>query len=252
MHFPRCDISPNISFVEDTGFGTFHRDVVFPLLQLVDVCFSSVLDRRPFSSPCCMVLYNHTEDNPKCCSGDGCRLIYLHVSGDYWCKWVYQFAHEYCHHLIGGAFTGDVLGLTWFEETVCELSSMYHLYQMFRFLSGFPEGSIQHRYAPSVRDYLNDLLNEQPALYARTLSPGFLTAWDSLLGEPRYHRGHYNAIATRMYPLFLENPRLWRIILHFGDMRRWGSLGELFGHLLREAEPDYVESLSRLRSLLLA
>ena len=61
------------------------------------------------------------------------RIIYLHTRGDFWCQWIYQFAHEYCHHIINGTMTGELSGLMWFEESVCELASMYNLNSLFKF-----------------------------------------------------------------------------------------------------------------------
>lgn len=135
-------------------------------------------------------------------------------------------------------------------SAVCELASMYNLNSLFRIWSQYPQ-SVQRHYAPSFQDYLNDLLAENPELYASTLHPKFLQSWDSLLRENVYHRDHYNAIAARMFPLFLENPYLWKMILHIGDSRQWNSLEELFAHLERNADDSYSDSLIQLKNLLI-
>ena len=53
-----------------------------------------------------------------------------------------------------------------------------------------------------------------------------------------------------MLPLFLENTHLWKIILHFGDMRSWNSLEELFAYLRETADDSYSVSLDKLYNLL--
>lgn len=76
----------------------------------------------------CIVLYK--EEGPMCSLIGDSHLIFLAVRDNYWCQWVYQFAHEYCHHLINGPLSGEWSKMLWFEETICELSSLYNLYMM--------------------------------------------------------------------------------------------------------------------------
>lgn len=51
--------------------------------------------------------------------------------------------------------------------------------------------------------------------------------------------------------VFEENNHLWKIILHFGDMRKWDSLEDLFDHLLHTSDDSYSVSLRKLYNLLL-
>lgn len=39
----------------------------------------------------------------------------------------YQFAHEYCHHLIDEPMDGESCTSFWFEESICELSPVYFM-----------------------------------------------------------------------------------------------------------------------------
>ena len=84
--------------------------------------------------------------------GGGEHIIFLNAKENYWCQWVYQFAHEYCHHLIDGTLTGEWSNLLWFEETICELSSLYNLNKMIDYCTtnGLPG------YSPSVQVYLDN------------------------------------------------------------------------------------------------
>ena len=243
-------ISPNMWVEKDPSFGDYSQDVVYGLMRYVDTNFSEALGMEAFSSRTCVISYNHAGDYPMCCRGDGVHHIFLRCGGDYWCQWIFQFAHEYCHHLIGGEMSGDITGLVWFEECVCELSSMYHLHSLCSLRGHVPESFPCH-YTPKVRSYLENRAGPGNPYASETANPGFLYGWDTLLQEPLYHRAHYAAIAARMLPLFVENPCLWKIILHFGDMRKWKGVSGLFDHLERHAGPDYGDSLSGLRRLLL-
>lgn len=242
-------ISPNMLFLNHPSFGNFNSEIVFGLFKHVDIGFSKSLGLDPFSSTPCIISYNLSMDCPMCCKEGFFHYILLCCSDNYWCQWLFQFAHEYCHHLIDGDFSGELKGLMWFEESVCELSSMYHLHNLA--LDWECSGQeLKTRFAPSVRDYLNRLLDNP--LLEETCHPGFLHGWANLLQGDQYQRPHYRAIAARMLPLFVENPHLWKVILHFGDMRRWVSLEELFFHLENKLSPDHSGALLKLRDLLLS
>ena len=73
--------------------------------------------------------------------------------------------------------------------------------------------------------------------------------FEDSLKVKQYQRDLYNAIAVIMYPLFMENPPLWKMILNIGDIRSWTSLEDLFSHLEATADDSFRESLSRLRRM---
>lgn len=240
-----------MKFEIDSSFGDFDKEVVFDMFCFVDKSFSMALEITPFTSTSCIISYNHFGDYPMCCKEENFHHIYLCCRENYWCQWMLQFSHEYCHHLIGGLLSGNILGLIWFEECVCELSSMYHLYNLSLYYDTNYQENLR-RYSSSVRNYLDNRMTVDSEIALEANHPGFIQKWENLLQEPKYHREHYRAIASQMLPLFLENPHLWKIILHFGDMRRWDSLENLFLHLRCNATPDYSDSLEKLHLLLLS
>ena len=173
------------------------------------------------------------------------HIIFLSVKDNFWCQWVYQFAHEYCHHLIDGSLTGEWSDLLWFEETICELSSLYNLNKM----AGFCATNGLQWYSPSVQAYLDNLLAKNKNTYNLDVAEGWYLEKSEMLKNEKYKRDLYNAIAVLMYPLFVENPYLWKLILNIGDIRLWGSLSELFSYLETNADESYKESLIRLEQL---
>lgn len=72
------------------------------------------IQHSPFEYPMCSNVGNH-------------RIIYLATKDNFWCQLAYQFAHEYCHHLINGPMDGENISSYWFEESICELSSNYFM-----------------------------------------------------------------------------------------------------------------------------
>ncbi len=238
-------VSENITlFKED--FGVFNVPVVSDLLAHVDIWLTDALGQPHFSSRRVIVL--HSDKEPMCCEVSTYHLIYLNTKENYWCQWMYQFAHEYCHHLINGPFDGELAGLKWFEETICELSSMYCLNSMAEYCQASRFQAYQ-RFAPSVQDYLGNLLHEE----ATDVDPLHLYIKRNLhlLEQPEYHREIYRHIAGSILTLYLECPSLWRMILHFGNTGEWQSLTHLFDHLREEADTTYADALLRLRIMLI-
>lgn len=239
-------IAPNISISDNPNWGDYNHEIVHEIIKSIDANFSSALELPTFSSCHCYIEY--WEEGPMCSKIHNEHLICLSAKEDYWCQWIYQFSHEYCHHLINGTLTGEIKGLMWFEETICHLSSMYHLHilslQWESLIAGRPH------WVQVLQKHQNALLLKTPQLLSATQHPGYLRTWLPILEQQSYHRDYYNALAAKMYPLFVENPHLWKIILHFGDMRQRDSLEVLFQHLERHATVDYVYSLKKLRLLL--
>jgi hypothetical protein len=205
---------------------------------MVDNNMMTALDRPFFSTRQCLIVPK--EDGPMCVKIGEQHVIFLTAKDNYWCQWVYQFAHEYCHHLIDGSLSGDWSDMLWFEETVCELSSLYNLNKM----ADFCETNGLNWYVTHVKDYLNDLLNNNH--YVLSTKGGWYKEYESSLREIEYPRDLYNAMAVLMYSLFLENPNLWKLILNIGDIRKWSTIDDLFSHLRASADSTYSESLSKL------
>ena len=236
------DNKSNIRLVKNEAFGNPNYRIVRMFLNMVDNNMMQALGKPFFSTKQCEVI--PTKECPMCSiDGDG-HVIRISAKDDYWCRWVYEFAHEYCHHIIDGALTGEWCNLLWFEETICELSSIFNLHKMIAFC-GTKGLKI---YIPDVKKYRDDLLNKNA--YDLTSNEGWYYKYASDLSkDDGYKRELYNAIAALIFPLFKENPHLWKIILHIGDIRSWNSLEDLFSHLIAESDESYKESLIKLKLL---
>ena len=233
----------NIILTENAAFGNTNYYVVRALLYMVDNNMMEAIGQPYFSTRQCVVV--HTEDVPVCAKAGEQHVIFLATKDNLWCQWVYQFAHEYCHHLIDGSLLGEWSDLLWFEETICELSSLYNLNKMIEYCIN---NGLQ-LYAPSVKNYLENLLTKNNGAYKLNAEGGWYKHYEESLKEEGYKRDLYNAIAVLMYPLFVDNPNLWKLILNIGDIRSWTSLDELFNHLEVTADGSYCESLGRMRKM---
>ena len=236
-------MTSNIVLHEYLACGQPNYDIVRRFLYMVDSNMMSALERSQFSSKKCTVLYQ--ENFPMCTKHEDGHIIFLCVKDNYWCQWVYQFAHEYCHHLIDGELSGGWSDMLWFEETLCELSSIYNLNKMIEFCE---DGDLQY-YAPSVESYLNGVMTEHTDEFNLSSNKDWYKQYETSLKEKGYKRELYNAIAVLMFPLFNENPHLWKLILHIGDIRSWNSLPDLFSHLENTADDSYRDSFHRLQRI---
>lgn len=230
----------NIIINKNDAFGNVNYEIIRALLYMVDRNMMDALGQPYSSTRQCVIV--PTEDVPMCSKVGDLHWIFLKTKENYWCQWVYQFAHEYCHHLIDGSLSGEWSDVLWFEETICELSSLYNLNKMI----GFCVANGLQWYAPSVLDYLKDLLTENNKIFNLSTDGGWYGQYEVSLREVKYQRELYNAIAVLMFPLFIENPSLWKLILTIGDIRSWATLDELFGHLEAFADDSYRVSLDKL------
>lgn len=236
-------MATNIILTENTAFGNTNYEVVRSLLYMVDNNMMEAIGQPYFSTKQCLVV--PTEDDPMCVKAGEKHIIFLATEDNLWCQWIYQFSHEYCHHLIDGSLSGEWSDLLWFEETICELSSLYNLNKMI----GYCANHGLQMYASSVKNYLVNLLTKNNRAYKLSTGGGWYKQYEESLKKEGYKRNFYNAIAVLMYPLFVENPNLWKLILNIGDIRAWTSLDELFDYLEANADESYRESLGKMRKM---
>lgn len=237
------NVISNIWMPTNDSFGTYHSNTLYSLLVGIQNDFSLSLG-KPIDMSIQLFL-EYRPDNPQCCKIPDGHLIFLSTQGDEWWRWVFQFSHEYCHSLINGASTGDITGLIWFEETVCHLASVYQLNNLIALCETSPNPHLKcHREVACLCLSANF---GEPQDNCRE----YLLSLADLLAQSEYQRAIYSNLAVTMLPLFVENRNLWKIILHFGDMRQWKSLSDLFAHLRLNADDSYANSLSQLEKMLL-
>lgn len=230
----------NVVLHDSTDFGNPNYEIVRNILNKIDNNMMSALELTVFSSKRCDVFY--TDKYPVCNKGDNGHNIYLCVKDNDYYQWIFQFSHEYCHHLINGAMTNDWSDLLWLEETICQLASLYNMFKMMDFCEEIGKEDC----AFILKDRLNHYLGKATKDYELDKRGGWFKSFAEQLRSYGYKRDLYNSIAVLMYPLFIENPNLWKIILHIGDIRSWKSLNDLFIHLQSKADTSYEYSLKKL------
>ena len=208
--------------VDDTNWGNADLTVLKQIFYSVidEFCkVSGVIPPRTL-----LIFPDYDSENPKCCKlGDIC-IIHLTARSNYWSQYVYQFAHEYCHYLIDGPMDGERALTMWFEESICELASIFFINRTAIRWNSFElkRGQISvvtandcasirlRKFVPCHQKYLQDILHKNP------LIEGPLHQWLEsnmpILSESLYHRDMYNQIATSLYETFNLHPDLWCLL----------------------------------------
>lgn len=232
-------ISPNLYIADDPGFGEYDKETVHRLLRQVQDNFAVWIGETVYSTCDCLIIYRDGDPEIIKAPQANVHVIILSANQNYWYQWVYQFAHEYCHHLICGRLSGDVTGLKWFEETLADLSSICNIK---RIISPDNVSHLPLEFLRSGSSYLEEVSGvPQPNC------PEYLRSVADELAQPVYQRAIYSNLSATMFPLFQENPYLWRMLLHIGDSCAYTSLEELFSHLENTADETYTDSLQKLK-----
>ncbi len=113
----------------------------------------------------------------------GEHLIRLSTEKLYWAQYAYQFSHEICHVLCG--YDEDFRGNLWFEETICEVASLYCMRRMsVEWRSNAPYENWKS-YAPLLRDYTDEIERNRKD-YLEIIR----------IGMPAYYRKHAQHLAS--------------------------------------------------------
>ena len=159
------------------GFGYFHSPTIVGLLELT----TDILEKYSgLTSPRLLVIV-HKAGDPECRNDNARRIISLSATENYYGQWIYQYAHEYLHHLIDGPMEGRLSGLNWFDETLCEAASRFGIWRL-----GYSDlcatRGLNHA-CPVLRDYHDNHLPVDPFLKEEFLLNGSVRPWLPLLGD---------------------------------------------------------------------
>ena len=157
--------------------------------------------------------------------------VLLSASDAYWCQYVFQFAHEFCHVLTN--HYEQLLGNpnAWLHETICEIASIFVLQRMARQWCNSPSISGQHGYARQFQIYADDRLGRQEIKLPSGMDlPGWLKSREKELRSTDvtddHQRLNQSLVAYILLPIFEKSPEGWNAITKFPT-----STGEL---------PEYI------------
>jgi len=154
--------------------------------------------------------------------------VQLDTGDNLWAQWIYQFAHEFGHIL--SQYDEVRHGNKWFEETICEVASLYVLLRLAETWSQEPAPAAWKRFAPSLRKYAQNRLEKSQLPEAQPF-PDWYAAHARELSRTGYDREKNTIAATALLPLFQESPEQWAAIAFLAKAKK--GHGETFPEYLK-------------------
>lgn len=136
-------------------------------------------------------------------------VIQLDTGDRLWCQYAYQFTHEFCHVLCG--FKPGDSSNQWFEETLCELASLYAIRGMARSWRTNPPYPHWRDYGDALRDYADQAMSRRSHAgeIARIGLAAFFTRHEAALRSLPLDRDLTGSIAVVLLDSFEKRPQHW-------------------------------------------
>ena len=143
-------------------------------------------------------------------------IVQLSASGTYWSQHAYQVAHEFCHILC--RFKEADRSNLWFEESLCEMASIYALRQMSITWANDAPYRNWKNYSRALKDYADNVAAKYPVPAGRGFAAWFKESRAQLGKKPTQR--HLNGIvAMRLLPIFERDPRAWQTLPYLNSGR---------------------------------
>ncbi|MFP6874655.1 MAG: hypothetical protein VCA55_14230 [Verrucomicrobiales bacterium] len=141
-------------------------------------------------------------------------IIELNTGNRFWCQYAYQMAHEFCHVLC--RFRPGNQRNLWFEESLCELASMFSLRAMakdWKTKAPYPNWK---GYSEAIHDYVSDLEKQHAMPDGMTLVDFYKENADALSKNPT-DRPINGRVALALLSAFETNPEHWPAVAYLNS-----------------------------------
>jgi hypothetical protein len=175
-------------------------------------------------------------------------IVKLDTHRTYWSQYAYQWAHELCHVLTG--FRNDGGENKWFEESLCELASLYAMRRMSESWEHDPPYPHWKDYRHSLKDYVDKIINSREKLTAKDLARYYQKHRETLR-KSATERALNGTIALALLPLFEKEPGHWEAIryLNVTPAKKDLSLKDYFAKWHKDApekHQPFILEISRI------
>lgn len=168
------------------------------------------------------------------------HVISLNAGFEDWGEFIFQFSHEWTHHLLGAKLPESYKGLMWMEEIFCRIVSLETL-DHFRNLNLFPDFPL-----PSFRNFL-DNPSKQIAKCILPLENGIPPFWIDELNDQTKSADRLMAIAIHLSGIFFRQKSLFQIFAKAGRPVEYSSLDSYFLKLQSFSDPCSLEFLLKIK-----
>jgi hypothetical protein len=198
---------------KDSDWGGALPSNIAAIAASVAQCFADAVDEKPLPN----ILLQPTssaEDWPLTSytlAANGSIRILLPVRGNYWARFVYQFAHELCHALVG---IHPGRKADWLEESLCEAASLFALGSTARSWVCQAPYPVWQDYAPRLEEYLQNRKGEPEHQIPSniTFAAWFRGRLPELQRNATARRDYNTIVAMRLLQVFQGAPAAWRAI----------------------------------------
>ncbi|HYG76792.1 MAG TPA: hypothetical protein VEK08_17445 [Planctomycetota bacterium] len=135
--------------------------------------------------------------------------IKLDTGGTLWAQYAFQFAHEMGHVLC--SYDEDDHKNKWFEESICELASLFVLRRMSKSWESQPPYPNWKNYAPHLKSYADERMKTAQLPAGQTLAQWYADN-APVLASNATDRERNNVVATALLPLFEAQPERWEAV----------------------------------------
>ncbi len=140
---------------------------------------------------------------------DGEIRVRLNVQGTYWAQMTYQFSHELCHILCD--YKENPNPTKWFEESVCELASLFVLRRSAETWKTRPPYPNWKSYSSALRKYADERMEKARLPEGQTLA-GWYRENAEALSKNATDRTRNTTVATELLPVFEGAPEHWEAV----------------------------------------
>lgn len=221
---PHRPAAPTIEVV-NLNWGATSLSAIRGVLESVYAVLTEAFAKTPSHS---IRVLRWRQSNPMVVDGARPYCIYLATGDTYWSQYSLQFSHELCH-ILTNSDSGKKHKHKWFEETLCELASLFVLHRLAGFWAANPPPSVPGAvdFAPNHGIYAEEREREFGLPPDRAL-PEWLQAQLAALEADSCDRQRNGTIAVALLPEFRRNPDLWRDcgVLNVWDASRNCNFGE--------------------------
>ncbi len=138
--------------------------------------------------------------------------VRLTARGLFWSQYVYQFSHE-LGHVLCNYEKRSAGGNAWFEEAVCETSSLFVLRRLAVTWQKDPPYENWRGFAPRMDDYANAILARRDRRLAPdTTMPQWYRARQQELRKQEHPTADSMLVAAYLLPLFEDEPNGWQAL----------------------------------------
>lgn len=175
-------------------------------------------------------------------------VVRLDTHRTYWSQYAYQWAHELCHVLTG--FRNDGRENKWFEESLCELASLFAMRRMSESWEHDPPYPNWKDYRHSLKDYVDKIIESREKIAAKDLE-SYYKKHRETLRKNSTERALNGTIALALLPLFEKEPSHWGSIryLNVTPAKKDLSLKDYFAKWHKDApqkHKPFILELSRI------